>query len=536
MDKIAPASIEWSIRYHKRYGDTDLFPPRTEFELLYQNLDHVRDVLSQIDFSKYDTHDRANIAVPKSDGTFRVASFLHPLDSILALAAIHEHSEAIEKSRIGTNHGKVFSYRRDSTGWFSASMWSEYTSSSLELAQFSEYVLVVDISDFYNQIYVHKVQNALELAGLPAERAAAIHDFLIALNHKNSQGLPIGPEFSRILAELVLNDVDRWIDSFKVPFTRYVDDYKFFFESYGDALSFFSELTKFLHNQHRLAINSRKSKILRSETFQKNLERDPEKLKIESNARHASIALNNLIEALSDEDLEWIEDEESEYIPYVGRSAVGVIPVELLEQLESKAEFLGIVSAIKEMFELALSGSEVDTGLAKYALSLATSKRVAAVLPTLLNRFSLVAPVFREVCLYIDAVSPRITEDQWKQFQYEFTSSHLSRLEHCQRWILWLASNNSVMRVNGLSRKIFDGTFAYVDGGTSICAWHAAQHNGFFFNQYRETIRSQTPEFRRALICGSKILSKSERWAYLEGSVLSGDTLENLLATAIRSK
>jgi len=53
-------------------------------------------------------------------------------------------------------------------------------------------VLSADISDFYNQLGQHRIQNAMESASVSVERSENIESFLNRLTGKQSQGLPVG--------------------------------------------------------------------------------------------------------------------------------------------------------------------------------------------------------------------------------------------------------------------------------------------------------------------------------------------------------
>jgi len=123
----------------------------------------------------------------------------------------------------------------DSNGSFfpPKSGWPDFHQKSEELANSGEYshVLVADIVDFYNQVYVHRVENALEAATVAGERAKNIERFLLLLNAKQSRGLPVGPIFSILLAEAALNDVDTFLLREGAPHIRYVDDFRVFCRS-----------------------------------------------------------------------------------------------------------------------------------------------------------------------------------------------------------------------------------------------------------------------------------------------------------------
>ena len=99
----------------------------------------------------------------------------------------------------------------------------------------ARYLLRADISQFYHSIYTHSISWAL-------------HGKLIAKQQRNNQtllgnrldkriqhsqdkqtiGIPIGPDISFLIAELILSVCDDQLQNKKISnFTRYIDDYEF---------------------------------------------------------------------------------------------------------------------------------------------------------------------------------------------------------------------------------------------------------------------------------------------------------------------
>ena len=91
---------------------------------------------------------------------------------------------------------------------------------------------MTDITDFYNQIYLHRLNNAIESADAQLKPVADdIETFLTTLNSKSSQGVPVEPAASIVMAEAVLIDVDAFLQDQGVVHTRYADDIRVFSNS-----------------------------------------------------------------------------------------------------------------------------------------------------------------------------------------------------------------------------------------------------------------------------------------------------------------
>jgi hypothetical protein len=291
MDLLSQASLDWALTHVLRYGDTDIFPTPFEFDAIAHSWNSIREEVSNIDLRTHQPGPARRILVPKPGGGFRVATQLDPVDSIIYAACLYEAADLIEASRIPANRRIACSYRVeiDANGrFFSATPgWRNFHEHSAELAA-SEgitHVLVADIADFYNQLSVHRVGNALEEAGIEQQRARDVERLLTLLNAKQSQGLPVGPYASILLAEAALNDVDMFLLRKGVQHVRYVDDIRVFCRSRRQAIEIQHDLTEYLHTAHRLSLESYKTSVLYVDRFVREELRDPEEEEKRANYR-----------------------------------------------------------------------------------------------------------------------------------------------------------------------------------------------------------------------------------------------------------
>src|SRR5262249_55675289 len=177
------------------------------------------------------------MTAPKPGAGYRVVHQLDPLASLIytamavkvapaleaARAAVDEHIACAYRVMIDVPRGRFFG---DSTGY------DGFIARCTELARSHAFVLVTDISDFYNQIYLHRLQNVIATADPSlAEFGSAVEDYLLALNARVSKGILVGPAASIVMAEAVLNDVDQLIRNAGCTHTRYVDDIRVFANS-----------------------------------------------------------------------------------------------------------------------------------------------------------------------------------------------------------------------------------------------------------------------------------------------------------------
>lgn len=180
------------------------------------------------------------MTIAKPKGGFRVVHQLEPIDSVIYTALACEIATAVEAARTPSAEHIACSYRlsvSDGSYFAGGSGWSDFQQTE-SLADTYENVLVTDITDFYNQIYLHRLNNAIELSNSNLKPLADdIENFLATLNNKASQGVPVGPAASIVMAEAVLIDVDSFIKDQGVHHTRYVDDFRIFFNSVRELYS-----------------------------------------------------------------------------------------------------------------------------------------------------------------------------------------------------------------------------------------------------------------------------------------------------------
>jgi hypothetical protein len=84
-------------------------------------------------------------------------------------------------------------------------------------------------------------------------------------NNNQTIGIPIGPDTSRLLAEVVLSEIDllleRKVSKLKIKGLRYIDDYEFAFSNRSDAEITLNYMQSIL-NEFELALNTSKTRII----------------------------------------------------------------------------------------------------------------------------------------------------------------------------------------------------------------------------------------------------------------------------------
>lgn len=325
MTKLSKASYNYALKHLLLEGDTDLFPPAFELKALKFNWEIVIDQLNKLDLANYKWNSGRRFVVPTQQLAFRTATQLEPLDSLILTAIIKTFGSKIEAARIPVKEKRVFSYRFDPQPdgrlFGQGSKWHEFWQTSLErvIDKGYKWIAIADISDYYNQIYHHVLGNQLIAAKLPKLIAAIIEkNFLGAVTHGVSRGIPVGPHSVHLLAECALIPIDRSLLSGGHDFCRYVDDFHFFCRSEEDAKITLFNFADILDKQQRLILQKQKTRILHAEEFvelaksmlvDQPLSEDEQEvievIKKYSDGPYENVSLSDI----SEEDLEAVESE-----------------------------------------------------------------------------------------------------------------------------------------------------------------------------------------------------------------------------------
>ena len=382
MIKLNETSIEWALLHLTRYHDSDFFPRLFEFEAIKNDWANIKKHLLEIDLEHYAPKSPIVYLAPKVNSNFRVVHQLDPIDSLILTAIIFEDSSKIEAFRILESRHIACSYRikpdtdgsffeKDSTGYI------DFIKKAQELSdEFIEgFALVCDITDFYNQIYLHRVNNIYEESG--SSMGQILEDFLTGLNTNISKGIPVGPAASTIIAEAIMADIDKKIITYTDNFTRYVDDIYIFFEKEEIAKTVLHDLTKYLYSNHRLVFASDKTKIIKMPAFRASYLNNEDVM--EKSALHGKLA------------------------ELVAGAYTSVDEIEF-EDLEEDDKFKLRSETYKELFEKALEFEKVDIGLMRHILRQAGRYKIRSIIPLIFPNFNTILSVIREIVVYFNRV------------------------------------------------------------------------------------------------------------------------------------
>ena len=128
-----------------------------------------------------------------------------------------------------------------------------------------------DIADFYQRIYLHRIENCLDTATANKGVKRFVEKLIKQVRSKQSYGIPVGGTASRLIAEAVLADTDNALAGEGIEFTRFVDDFCVFVKPDQAPYSILAFFADQLAASEGLSLNAQKTKLFTIEEFQQQI-------------------------------------------------------------------------------------------------------------------------------------------------------------------------------------------------------------------------------------------------------------------------
>lgn len=209
------------------------------------------------------------LLAPSGSHGFRITTKIHPFWNLylnglgIAIAEANEanRSPRVHSYRLGGEAPSYFDRTRS---------WRTYKSATLEeeaLNAAGSVVVQTDISNFYEHIYHHRLENIIrDLGAANSTVAVQVDRILSKLAAGRSFGLPVGGQCARILAEVMMAPIDRSLSDAGIIWHRYVDDFTLICNSQHDAYKALSVLSHALAD-YGLSLNRTKTTILSAKHY-----------------------------------------------------------------------------------------------------------------------------------------------------------------------------------------------------------------------------------------------------------------------------
>jgi len=145
--------------------------------------------------------------------------------------------------------------------------WQDLPRKKLKERSQARYAVQADIARFFPSIYTHSIPWAIEGKKLAKKNRAGhasvgnrLDSYTRAMQDGQTLGIPIGPDTSHLISEIILANIDTSIQTSHLGFVRVVDDYELYCSTLSTAEKCLITLQEEL-KKYELELNSLKTKI-----------------------------------------------------------------------------------------------------------------------------------------------------------------------------------------------------------------------------------------------------------------------------------
>ncbi len=351
------SAITLAIENVKKDGltDVDVFALPFELSMIKDDVQikiaqAIKDCLNQNSIKSLRVSPISHILFPKKElFDFRKCAHIQPLDEMKYLSLVLQLAPKIETMRIKKENKYIFSYRFHPEKGILFDQNYNYTSFREHVSRKSKnkevnVVVSCDISNFYDRLNLHRLESILaSLPNTDKKVVAQINELLLFWSNRDSYGLPVGSNASRILAEASLIEVDNYLISKKIDFCRFVDDYRFFASNAATAHHWLSLLVDRL-SKEGFFINTSKTEIKDVSQINHEVDLTPARVEMKLLAFSA--------ETINPTNLEEDTNQDKKNISKIIRGYSGLIPTKfrkLTENEKRKLRFFNIEKSLEEI-------------------------------------------------------------------------------------------------------------------------------------------------------------------------------------------
>lgn len=523
--RLPPAAYDFALQHIEKYGDTDLLPVPFEYTAIRAqwNTD-IRPWLLKQDVTSWVARPARRILVPKRSGGQRMAMQLDPLDSIFYTALVYAMAPDIERNRVPVSKRVAISHRfsKNSNGdlWSRSSTWEDFGNRSRQLARRPgmHFVLSTDIADFYSRIYHHRLDAALFRAVNNAPYVRALMTLLGAWSGNVSYGIPIGNSASRLLAEVVLNEIDVELINQHFVHCRWIDDFRIFCKTGRDAAHAETFLARSLFEIHGLTLQSSKSMIQTTNAF------------LESLSQSDQVMLR--VSIRSDDLTSVLDPAEDDVAVELG----DIDPASLAE-----ADFRSLPESTQETLDkhdlstvltLLIAGDRLDLGLGRILIRELRERMDASAIKICVDNIERLSPIISDIVDYLisvrDQIRPATRRNIGKRALQLLQSSAIGESESGSLWLLWLFAESTAFDNEVKLAPLYEGLTRDEERRKIMLAMANASMSSWFMRM-RNSAMAMPPWNRRAFIYGARCMSGDERKHWYKSVHEQLDVLERVI-------
>lgn len=219
--------------------------------------EHKEEILMKIRQRKYRPQPVRRVQIPKENGKKRNLGIPTVVDRVIQQSIVQVLSPI---------YGEQFS--NSSYGFRPKRSCEMAVIRGLELMNDgNDWIVDLDLEKFFDAVNQDRLINIIRRTIKDGEVASLIRKFLESGVMENGQyketkrGTPQGGNLSPLLSNIMLNELDKELESRGLNFVRYADDCMIFIKSEKAANRVLLSVTKYIENKLGLKVNAEKSKV-----------------------------------------------------------------------------------------------------------------------------------------------------------------------------------------------------------------------------------------------------------------------------------
>ncbi|QND38214.1 RNA-directed DNA polymerase [Rhizobium leguminosarum bv. viciae] len=198
--------------------------------------------------------EKATFYYPRFNNTDRLHSVVNPISHLLTSALIAKHYHDLRRVEYESNYSLSASFFDwDGHRALRRPVFAKRDEFTSQLSPRFEYTVTTDVRAFYHSVYTGSIPWALHGKGVKRGISPKRYGNELSLLVRNAQGgqttgLPVGPDTSRILAEVIASTIDASIDGVlkmnEGDAARFVDDFTFGCNSVAEGQRIIAEVRR----------------------------------------------------------------------------------------------------------------------------------------------------------------------------------------------------------------------------------------------------------------------------------------------------
>jgi group II intron reverse transcriptase/maturase len=218
---------------------------------------HKEELVTSIQKGKYRPNPVRRVEIPKDNGSKRQLGIPTVVDRVIQQAICQVLTPIYEPEFSDNSYG----FRPKRNAHQALRQCQKY------ITQGCSYAVDIDLEKFFDKVNHSKLIEVLSRKVKDGRVISLIHKYLnvgVVIRHKfepNEQGVPQGGPLSPLLSNIMLNELDKELESRGHKFARYADDMVILCRSMRSAQRILESITSFIENKLFLRVNKEKSKV-----------------------------------------------------------------------------------------------------------------------------------------------------------------------------------------------------------------------------------------------------------------------------------